>query len=113
VRVGNVSGIGHYPWFFDYRLGVRSLASADRAPLVSTAAAFVSGGDWYRSTVLRHAGEVCDAARGSRRQRPEGNHGEAARLQLDDLDWRAGRIILRGKASREDGMPCPPMSGRR
>lgn len=32
---------------------------------------------------------------------------EAARLQLDDLDWRAGRIILRGKASREDGRPMP------
>ena len=30
---------------------------------------------------------------------------EAAQLQLDDLDWRAGRIVLRGKASREDGMP--------
>lgn len=32
---------------------------------------------------------------------------EAARLQLDDLDWRAGRIVLQGKASREDGMPLP------
>ena len=32
---------------------------------------------------------------------------EAARLQLDDLDWRAGRIVLRGKASREDGIPLP------
>ena len=27
--------------------------------------------------------------------------------RLDDLDWRAGRIVLRGKASREDGMPLP------
>jgi hypothetical protein len=26
---------------------------------------------------------------------------------LDDLDRRAGRIVLRGKASREDGMPLP------
>ena len=25
----------------------------------------------------------------------------------NDLDWRAGRIILRGKASREDRMPLP------
>ena len=32
---------------------------------------------------------------------------EAARLQVDDLDWRAGRIILRSKASREDAMPLP------
>ncbi len=32
---------------------------------------------------------------------------EAERLQFDDLDWRAGRIVLRGRASREDGMPLP------
>lgn len=37
---------------------------------------------------------------------------EVARLQLDDIDWRAGRIILRGKASREDGMPLPSEVGR-
>jgi len=32
---------------------------------------------------------------------------EAARLRLDDLDRRAGRIVLRDKASREDEMPLP------
>lgn len=32
---------------------------------------------------------------------------EVARMQLDDIDWRAGRIILHGKASREDAMPLP------
>ena len=32
---------------------------------------------------------------------------------LEDLDWRAGWSVLRGKASREDGIPLPPMSGRR
>jgi site-specific recombinase XerD len=37
---------------------------------------------------------------------------EVARLQLDDIDWRAGRIILRGKASREDGMPLLGEVGR-
>jgi hypothetical protein len=37
---------------------------------------------------------------------------EAARLQLDDLDWRAGRIVLRGKASREDVMPLPADVGQ-
>ncbi len=30
---------------------------------------------------------------------------EAARRQLDDLVRRAGRIVLRGKASGEDGIP--------
>jgi integrase len=32
---------------------------------------------------------------------------KAARLRLDDLDWRAAWIVLRAKASREDGMPLP------
>lgn len=32
---------------------------------------------------------------------------EVARLQLDDIDWRIGQIVLRGKASRQDGMPLP------
>lgn len=32
---------------------------------------------------------------------------EVAHLQLDDIDWRAGRIMLRGKTSRQDGMPLP------
>lgn len=36
---------------------------------------------------------------------------EVARMQLDDVDWRAGRIILHGKASREDGMPLPAEVG--
>lgn len=30
---------------------------------------------------------------------------EVARLELGDIDWRAGQIILRGKASRQEGMP--------
>ncbi|MCH9641542.1 MAG: site-specific integrase [Actinomycetia bacterium] len=37
---------------------------------------------------------------------------EVARLQVGDVDWRAGRIILRGKGSREDGMPLPSDVGR-
>jgi site-specific recombinase XerD len=32
---------------------------------------------------------------------------EVARLELGDIDWRAGQIILRGKAGRQDGMPLP------
>jgi integrase len=36
---------------------------------------------------------------------------EAARPQLDDLDWRAGRVVLRGEASREDAMPLPANVG--
>jgi hypothetical protein len=36
---------------------------------------------------------------------------EAARPQLEDLDWRAGRVVLRGGASREDTMPLPAEVG--
>jgi len=32
---------------------------------------------------------------------------EVARLELGDIDWRAGLIILRGKANQQDGMPLP------
>lgn len=32
---------------------------------------------------------------------------EVARLELCDIKWRSGQIILRGKASREEGMPLP------
>lgn len=37
---------------------------------------------------------------------------EVARLQVGDVDWRTGRIIVRGKGSREDGMPLPSDVGR-
>jgi integrase/recombinase XerD len=32
---------------------------------------------------------------------------EVARLELDDVDWRAGEFVVRGKARREDRMPLP------
>ena len=32
---------------------------------------------------------------------------EIARLQLDDLDWRAGDLLVRGKARRDDRLPIP------
>jgi integrase len=32
---------------------------------------------------------------------------EVARLELDDLDWRAGEIVVRGKARRLDRLPLP------
>jgi len=32
---------------------------------------------------------------------------EVARLELGDIDWRAGQITLRGKARREDRLPLP------
>ncbi len=33
--------------------------------------------------------------------------GEVAATQLEDLDWRAGEIIVRGKRDRQDRLPLP------
>jgi site-specific recombinase XerD len=32
---------------------------------------------------------------------------EVARLQVDDVDWRCGEIVVRGKGRREDRLPLP------
>jgi integrase/recombinase XerD len=33
--------------------------------------------------------------------------GEVAALQLPDLDWRAGELLVRGKGSRQERLPLP------
>ena len=33
--------------------------------------------------------------------------GEVAALRLEDLDWRAGEIVVRGKGSRRERLPLP------
>jgi integrase/recombinase XerD len=33
--------------------------------------------------------------------------GEVAALQFDDVDWRAGELVVRGKGSRIDRLPLP------
>jgi integrase/recombinase XerD len=37
--------------------------------------------------------------------------GEVAALELDDLDWRAGEFLVRGKGRREDRLPLPADAG--
>lgn len=32
---------------------------------------------------------------------------EVAQLELDDIDWRAGEIVIRGKGSRQERLPLP------
>jgi integrase len=32
---------------------------------------------------------------------------EVAAMQLDDIDWRAGEILVRGKGGRHDRLPLP------
>jgi site-specific recombinase XerD len=38
---------------------------------------------------------------------------EIAKLGLDDIDWRAGTIRVRGKGNRHERLPLPPDVGRR
>jgi integrase/recombinase XerD len=38
--------------------------------------------------------------------------GEVAAIKLEDLDWRAGEIIVRGKRDRQDRLPLPVDVGR-
>jgi site-specific recombinase XerD len=38
--------------------------------------------------------------------------GDVAALTLDDLDWRAGEVVLRGKGRRESRLPLPQDVGR-
>jgi integrase/recombinase XerD len=33
--------------------------------------------------------------------------GEVAGLELDDVDWRAGELVVRGKGSRQERLPLP------
>ena len=33
--------------------------------------------------------------------------GEIAAIQLEDVDWRAGELLIRGKGSRQDVLPLP------
>jgi integrase/recombinase XerD len=33
--------------------------------------------------------------------------GEVAGLSLDDIDWRAGEVVVHGKAGRDDRLPLP------
>lgn len=37
--------------------------------------------------------------------------GEVAALELDDLDWRIGELVVRGKARRRDRLPLPDEVG--
>lgn len=37
--------------------------------------------------------------------------GEVVHLSLEDIDWDAGEILVRGKSAREDRLPLPPEVG--
>jgi len=37
--------------------------------------------------------------------------GEVAALELEDVDWRRGEILVRGKGNRQERLPLPPDVG--
>jgi integrase/recombinase XerD len=72
----------------------RWLAAADLAALVA------DGSDTARQGLRDHAIVVMLARLGLRA-------AEVAALSLDDLDWRAGEIIVRGKGACVERLPLP------
>jgi integrase len=38
--------------------------------------------------------------------------GQVLALELGDIDWRAGEIVVRGKARRQDRLPLPAEVGQ-
>jgi len=44
--------------------------------------------------------------------RPGLRCGEVARLQLDDIDWHAGGLLVRGKGGRDERLPLPERGSR-
>lgn len=38
--------------------------------------------------------------------------GEVVHLTLEDINWEAGQMLIRGKSAREDRLPLPPDVGR-
>jgi site-specific recombinase XerD len=88
------------------------------------AAAVPRVADWCLSTVPKYLipEEVDRVLGGCDRQSPTGRRdyaillllarlglraGEVVALQLDDIDWRAGEILVRGKGLLHDRMPLP------
>jgi integrase/recombinase XerD len=107
--------------------GVRSLlrflhvsgrVACDLSPAVLAAAGWRDSGlpkGLTDSEVVRLV-EVCGPGRGVRRRdralvlllvRLGLRRCEAARLRLDDIDWRAGEITVVGKATRMERLPLP------
>lgn len=80
-------------------------ASLPKALTHSQVAALLAGCDRRRSIGRRDYAILVVLVRMGLRA------GEVARLQLDDIDWRAGDMAVRGKGSRLDRLPVPPDVG--
>jgi integrase len=63
--------------------------------------ALLAGCDRARGVVLRDRAIVALMVRLGLRA------GEVARLCLDDIDWRRGEVVVRGKGDRQERLPLP------
>jgi site-specific recombinase XerD len=85
--------------------------------------------DWGQATVPKYLipKEVQRVLRACNRRTPKGRRdyaillllarlglraGEVVSLQLEDIDWRAGEILVRGKGLRHERMPLPNDVGK-
>lgn len=85
--------------------------------------------DWRQATVPKYltSKEVQRVLGACNRRTPKGRRdyaillllarlglraGEVVSLQLEDIDWRAGEILVRGKGLRHDRMPLPNDVGK-
>jgi len=90
--------------------------------LLASAVPGVAG--WHGATLPRtlEAGQVAGLLASCDRSRPTGRRdfailivlarlglraAEVAGLELDDIDWRAGEIVVRSKGRRQDVLPLP------
>jgi site-specific recombinase XerD len=71
----------------------------------SDAAALLAGCDRRRKLGRRDYAILVTALRLGLRA------GEIARLRLDDIDWRSGDVVVRGKGGRHDRLPLPAEVG--
>jgi site-specific recombinase XerD len=105
------------------RVWLRFLHVTGRIP-ASLAPAVPSVANWSLASLPRAIGttELARLLRSCDRRRAVGRRdfailtlcwrlglraGEVARLQLGDIDWRQGELIVRGKRARRDRLPLP------
>ena len=100
---------------FFYLEGLTPIALAPAVPAVAS---------WRQSSLPKalNARDVARLLKSCDRRRPTGQRdfavlmllsrlglraGEVAGLQLSDIDWRHGGLVIRGKGNREDRLPLP------
>ena len=113
---------------FRLRLPASSLKNFVAFLQADLAASVPTVADWRLSTVPKYLTpeEVQRVLKACNRRTPAGRRdyaillllarlglraGEVVALQVDDIDWRAGEIIIRGKGLFHDRMPLPPDVG--